>query len=93
MQAKDIPDTDVLNAVRAVGDARGGARWCFTWDLVLYFPSVPWKVVQAKCKALIRRKLMKGCGCGCRGDFELTEAGRALVADLPALDVRTAHGL
>ena len=30
----------------------------------------PPKVALAKMRSLIRRGLVEGCGCGCRGDFE-----------------------
>jgi hypothetical protein len=33
-------------------------------------PGVPSKVVLAKARRLINRKVIKGCDCGCRGDFE-----------------------
>jgi hypothetical protein len=28
------------------------------------------KVLLIKAKSLLRRKLIRGCGCGCRGDFQ-----------------------
>lgn len=34
-------------------------------------PGVPWKIVLAKAKRLINRKIIDGCPCGCRGDFEI----------------------
>ena len=37
-----------------------------SWDDI---PAMPLKVVLAKAKALIRRGLITGCACGCRGDF------------------------
>jgi len=36
-------------------------------------------LVRAKMASLIRRGLVDGCACGCRGDFELTEKGLALL--------------
>lgn len=39
----------------------------------------PDKVVLAKMRRLIDRGLVDGCPCGCRGDFELTEAGHAMI--------------
>lgn len=42
-------------------------------------PGVPEKVVIAKAKRLIGRGLIVGCACGCRGDFEITPAGKALL--------------
>lgn len=35
------------------------------------WPGVPPKVVLAKARKLIERKVIEGCGCGCRGDFEI----------------------
>lgn len=32
--------------------------------------------------SLIRRGLVDGCGCGCRGDFMITDKGRFTLADL-----------
>lgn len=37
-------------------------------------PEVPQKVVLAKARKLIKRGLVSGCACGCRGDFERAEA-------------------
>jgi len=36
--------------------------------------TIPEKVVLAKAKRLIRRGLIDGCGCGCRGDFQIRPA-------------------
>lgn len=33
--------------------------------------TIPEKIVLAKAKRLIRRGLISGCGCGCRGDFQI----------------------
>jgi hypothetical protein len=35
------------------------------------FPGLPPKVVLAKAKKLLRRGVIDGCACGCRGDFEV----------------------
>lgn len=35
----------------------------------------PEKVVLAKMRRLIAKGLVKGCPCGCRGDFEITDMG------------------
>lgn len=37
------------------------------------------KVARAKMKSLYRRKLIGGCTCGCRGDFEITDKGLKLI--------------
>jgi predicted transcriptional regulator len=33
------------------------------------------KLVLAKMKSMIKRGLVDGCPCGCRGDFVITEKG------------------
>jgi predicted transcriptional regulator len=33
------------------------------------------KLCLTKMKKLIKRGLIKGCHCGCRGDFEITQKG------------------
>jgi hypothetical protein len=72
IQAKDI-DTDALLRFIAPWSLR--EEWCmFTW-IAEAFGTFPAKVVRAKLAALIRQKLIDGCTCGCRGDFELTETG------------------
>jgi len=86
IQAKHVSDVAVLRAVERLGakirEAHGGfsAAWAFTWDLYAEFPSVPEKVMRAKMVALIRRKLVTGCTCGCRGDFEITSTGKEALA-------------
>ncbi len=48
-------------------------------------PVFPIEVIRSKAGALIRRGLLTGCDCGCRGDFELTPQGSAFL-------VASAHG-
>lgn len=74
MKASDIPDVEFLSFLAQNGPLT------FTWDLAERWPDYPWKVRLAKARQLLKRKLIAGCGCGCRGDFELTTAGRALLA-------------
>jgi hypothetical protein len=45
-----------------------------------YGGAYPTKLRVAKIKSMHRRGLIDGCVCGCRGDFELTDAGRAVLA-------------
>jgi hypothetical protein len=56
-----------------VGAVLGGhPEWCgqpeATQDELAAFPD---KVLRAKARRLIKRGLIKGCTCGCRGDFEI----------------------
>ncbi len=47
---------------------------------LLYIPAdIPIKVYFAKLRALHKRGLIGGCQCGCRGDFEITDKGLALI--------------
>jgi hypothetical protein len=39
------------------------------------------KLALAKMKAMVRKGLVSGCPCGCRGDFEITDKGRAALSD------------
>lgn len=84
--ARDIPDAVFLAAVET---ASRGTRWATRWDVEATLaglptprdfdtypeiPGVPSKVVLAKARRLIRRGLLHGCACGCRGDFIITTA-------------------
>jgi hypothetical protein len=82
MQAKDLDDRQVLQAVVDAAIAKhgpSGGLGADRWTLSEMFPTVTGKVVLAKCHALLRRDLINGCVCGCRGDFNLTEKGRLLL--------------
>jgi hypothetical protein len=81
MQCKDIPAIPILQFL-----ASHDGRWC-NWyfgderDVHRAMPAgIPDKLVLAKMQTLHRRGLVDGCFCGCRGDFELTEKGRDLLA-------------
>jgi hypothetical protein len=41
---------------------------------------VPSKLALAKMRKMILRGVVGGCGCGCRGDFVITEKGLAELA-------------
>ena len=41
-------------------------------DVMIGIPEV---YQRAKMRRLIKRGLVRGCGCGCRGDFEITPKG------------------
>ena len=64
-------------------------RWLFRYpgdDSVMAAmpPETPEKVAMAKMSALIRRGLVTGCTCGCRGDFEITDKGAAFIESFRA---------
>jgi hypothetical protein len=88
MQCKDIPELPILRFLAGPYDgwsAPGWATWFDDWprpaNTVLHaMPGgVPAKLALAKMRMMIRKGLVDGCGCGCRGDFTLTEKGAALI--------------
>lgn len=69
--------------VRYASYTHGGPGWSIgvsRWDIGVELWEYPEKVLLAKLRKLVRRRLLDGCPCGCRGDFVITEAGRALLA-------------
>lgn len=93
VQAKHIEDRRVL---WLLADARRCPRrypdtwapgemepdaWVFTWDMEIALAEFPPKVIAAKMASLIRRGLVSGCACGCRGDFQITGKGREMLKD------------
>ncbi len=83
MQCKNI-DTDAI--LRFLGRHQG--EWCnwfsasFPNSVQNAMPSnVPPKLALAKMVMLIRSGLVSGCGCGCRGDFEVTDKGLARIGE------------
>jgi hypothetical protein len=90
MQAKDVDDRKVLSTIGDLMAATYRERpmadrylWTMVWDIEKHFPDVPKRVLAAKLEALVKRKLIDGCTCGCRGDFFLLPAGRAFMAAQP----------
>ena len=80
--AKDIPDREALVAVQSgliVDGHKCPACW---WKMEGL--NAPRKVILAKMRALLRRGLIDGCACGCRGDFELTLKGDAFLTEPPS---------
>jgi hypothetical protein len=86
MQAKDLDPVVLLRAVDAGQRTHpnrqdGSLRWCYWWDVLPQMPDVPPGVVYAKARRLLDRGLLDACihpgKLQCRGDLELTAAGRA----------------
>ncbi len=93
IQAKDIDDRRVLRIISDLRAAESRERpradeylWRMVWDIEKRLPDVPGKVLAAKLEALVKRKLIDGCTCGCRGDFFLLPAGRAYLDTPQATD-------
>lgn len=76
MQLKDIPDAPILAFLSSLD------RWA-TWSsegdnsvLSAMPEGTSEKLACEKMKGMIRRGLVDGCTCGCRGDYVITETGR-----------------
>ncbi len=88
MQSKDIPDVPILEFLdkRVDKDWDNGGGLAFWYGLEAAGersiahampPGTPDKLRIAKMARLIGRGLVNGCGCGCRGDYEITTKGRS----------------
>jgi hypothetical protein len=78
MQAKDIADEPILRFLASLGQQTG--TWYFGIDADnsierVCAPGTPPKVALAKMRSMIKRGLVDGCVCGCRGGFTLTAKG------------------
>ena len=87
IHARDIDDLAIL---RIIDDLSHDDRWSHThtrwvmWpEVTALLPEYPAKVVHAKIRRLMTRSLLDGCPCGCRGDLELTAAGRGMLDTNP----------
>ena len=70
MQCKDIDEKPILEwlAENQPGISFEG----FDNYIGLAFDNLPRKVMMAKLKKMIACGSIRGCACGCRGDFELS---------------------
>lgn len=70
-QAKDISDAVAFEALKTVRGKNGAPDWSALSDVQEQLIQFPPKVVLAKLRSMIKRGILRGCACGCRGDFEL----------------------
>lgn len=83
MQVKDINKVPVLERLLEIESMGRQGTWFQGFDnsVGTAMPEgTPPKLQLAVMKALIKNGLVDGCGCGCRGDFELTQKGRDLIS-------------
>jgi len=88
VQCKDIPELPILRFLAGPYDG-WATPGCGTWfnhdpipqNCVLRAmpEGVPEKLALAKMRQMIRKRVIDGCGCGCRGDFRLNEKSRAIL--------------
>lgn len=86
MKAADIPDNLILSYL-----AKHRGKWTLLYGLEFHpldtdqreviTPDAHPKVLHAKMRQLLKRKLVSGCPCGCRGDWEITEKGLAAIGE------------
>lgn len=79
MQCKDIPDAMFLAAVDEAA-CNSGLSVGLVWDVRHELGGLPRNLVLAKARKLIARGLLDGCGCGCRGDFQVIPQPEPVVA-------------
>lgn len=81
MQCKDIPEQPILKFLHSLN-----GRWAcwyssddgtpFENSVANAFPpGTPAKLIVAKMGMMIRKGVVDGCSCGCRGDYRLTDKG------------------
>lgn len=81
-QCKNIADLPILKFLAGLSGKAGTLHPDFDNSIRQAFPpdaTTRTNLVRAKMRSLIKRGLVKGCACGCRGDFELTDAGREFI--------------
>lgn len=71
MKCSDIPTEPILEFLKIHGGI--GCTWrAGNRSVLQVMPSgTPPKLALAKMRTLIKNKLVVGCACGCRGDFDL----------------------
>ena len=87
MTPKQCKDIDTATVLRFLAQHQG--RWSTWWDGSYNMPTVadampadtPSKLRLAKMRQLIKRGFSGGCDCGCRGDFEITDAGLDFIGE------------
>lgn len=90
MQCKDIDDLRILKFLK-----QHMGVWCTHWEskripsVMSAMPKgIPDKLYLAKMRQLLRRGLVTGCGCGCRGDWEITDKGLAFIGSVERVKER-----
>lgn len=77
-KAADITDAAVLDIVADLSHAiyppwsKSDASYGHPvdrWSIEKRLPAYPGKVVLAKLRSMVKRGVLDGCACGCRGDF------------------------
>jgi len=85
VKTSDIADATMLDALAVTRGKHGVPRWSSLGDVENHMAPIHPKLVLSKLRSMIRRGVIGGCGCGCRGDFEIvaTTAKPASETDPP----------
>lgn len=80
MQCKDIDDYQILKYLKthAPPGSFGITHWLIKEKKSVAYAmplNINDKLRVAKMNMLLRRGLVEGCGCGCRGDWSITTKG------------------
>lgn len=85
MQCKDIPNKPILEFLDKMDGVWTNWFEEADWNTNSIRQAFPkdtiGKLVLAKMRQLIKRHLVDGCGCGCRGDFVITDKGKQWLID------------
>ncbi len=86
MKCKDIPDRPILELLAKNKDVAHNWYDCGSSQLSVLpaMPkNIPPRLALAKMRMMIRREVVDGCPCGCRGDFVITAKGLAELEAAP----------
>lgn len=95
MQTKDIPTAEILffltmrageTCTHFGTDATSDGTMPENSVARAMPPGTAPKLVLSKMKKLVKQNLVNGCGCGCRGDFMIAQAGCDAVKLIPEED-------
>lgn len=90
IQAKNVDKLPILKFLsnfggwacifkEGAGEDRKGVFENSVWNAIPM--TVPYKVGRAAMANLVKRGLVNGCTCGCRGDFTITEKGLQFIEE------------
>lgn len=82
MQCKDIPTMPILRFLESLN-----GKWANWFDPTVYSnsvlnampPETPEKLAMTKMRNLIKKGVIDGCPCGCRGNYELNDRSRSML--------------
>lgn len=61
---------------------KSGVGSVIVWDFYTLLPTIPDYLIDKKLSNMLRKGLLEGCDCGCRGDYQLTEKGLERLREL-----------